>query len=224
MNKASHRDFKDQLYEQFARIGKALASPARLEIVDLLAQGERSVEALAEQLERSVANTSQHLQVLKNAHLVEVRREGLYAYYRLADESVFRIWQAIRDLSETHLAEVDRLVESFALDREPLEAMSARELLDRLRNENVTVLDVRPEEEYRAGHIPGSLSVPIEALEGYLQQLPSDGEIVAYCRGPYCLFSDEAVALLRECGINARRLEEGLPDWRASGFPVERTA
>jgi rhodanese-related sulfurtransferase len=221
MNSSTHRDFKDRRFEQFARIGKALASPKRLEILDLLAQGERTVEEIARETAMPVANASQHLQVLKGARMVEFRREGLYAYYRLADESVFRTWQAVRTLGETRLAEIDRVVETFLEDRDALEAVGAAALMERLSDGNVVVLDVRPEEEYRAGHIPGALSVPVDVLEGALQSLPKNKEIVAYCRGPYCVFSDEAVTLLRSRGYQARRLGEGLPDWRAKGLPVE---
>jgi rhodanese-related sulfurtransferase len=223
MNSSTHREFKDRLFEQFARIGKALASPKRLEILDLLAQGERTVEEIARETAMPLANASQHLQVLKGARMVESRREGLYAYYRLADEAVFRTWQAVRALGETRLAEIDRVVETFLEDRNALEAVGAAALMERLSDGNVVVLDVRPEEEYRAGHIPGALSVPVDALEAALQALPKDKEIVAYCRGPYCVFSDEAVTLLRSRGYQARRLAEGLPDWRAKGLPVETT-
>ena len=223
MNSSTHREFKDRLFEQFARIGKALASPKRLEILDLLAQGERTVEEIARETAMPVANASQHLQVLKGARMAESRREGLYAYYRLADEAVFRTWQAVRALGETRLAEIDRVVETFLEDRDALEAVGAAALMERLNDGNVVVLDVRPEEEYRAGHIPGALSVPVDALEAALQALPKDKEIVAYCRGPYCVFSDEAVTLLRSRGYQARRLAEGLPDWRAKGLPVETT-
>jgi rhodanese-related sulfurtransferase len=221
MNSSTHREFKDRLFEQFARIGKALASPKRLEILDLLAQGERTVEEIARETAMPLANASQHLQVLKGARMVESRREGLYAYYRLADEAVFRTWQAVRALGETRLAEIDRVVETFLENRDALEAVGAAALMERLSDGNVVVLDVRPEEEYRAGHIPGALSVPVDALEAALQALPKDKEIVAYCRGPYCVFSDEAVTLLRSRGYQARRLAEGLPDWRAKGLPVE---
>ena len=216
-----HRQFKDRLYEQFARVGRALANPHRLELIDLLAQGERSVEDLAREAAMSVANTSRHLQELKSAGLVEVRREGQYGYYRLADDGVYGVWSAMRALGEARLAEIDRLVGTYLTDRASLEAVRAGELLRKTREEGVVVLDVRPEEEYRAGHIPGALSVPIERLEAYLGGIPEDREVVAYCRGPYCVFSDEAVALLRSHGYRARRLEEGLPDWRAAGLPVE---
>jgi rhodanese-related sulfurtransferase len=217
----THRAFKDQLFEQFARIGKALGSPHRLELLDLLAQGERTVESLAQETAMSVASTSRHLQVLRGARLVEVRREGLYAYYRLAGEQVFVVWQALRDLGGTHLAEIERVMQAFLEDRNALEAVDATELLARLQDERVIVLDVRPEEEYRAGHIPGAHCVPLERLEAYLEHIPTDREVIAYCRGPYCVFSDEAVALLRSRGFQARRLAQGLPDWRAAGMPVE---
>jgi rhodanese-related sulfurtransferase len=219
-----HREFKDQLFGQFARVGRALANPHRLELIDLLAQGERSVEDLAREAAMSVANTSRHLQELKSARLVEVRRQGHYGYYRLADEGVYGVWRAIRGLGEARLAEIDRLVGTYLTDRESLEAVSADELLSKTRDEGVVVLDVRPEEEYRAGHIPGAHSVPVERLEAYLEDIPTAREVVAYCRGPYCVFSDEAVALLRSRGYRARRLKEGLPDWRAAGLPVEESA
>jgi rhodanese-related sulfurtransferase len=221
MDATEHREFKDRLFEQFARVGKALASPKRLEIVDLLAQGERTVEEIARETAMSVASASQHLQALKAARMVEARREGLYIHYRLADEDVFRTWQAVRTLAESRLAEVDRVVEAYLEDRDALEAVDAPELMERLSDGSVVVLDVRPGEEYQAGHIPGALSVPVDALEAALQTLPKDRELVAYCRGPYCVFSDEAIAFLRSRGYRARRLRQGLPDWRAAGMPVE---
>lgn len=219
MNK--YRAFKDQLFEQFARVGRALANPHRLEIIDLLAQGERSVEDLAREAAMSVANTSRHLQELKAARLVEVRREGHYGYYRLADEGVYGVWRAMRELGEARLAEIDRLVGTYLTDRESLEAVCVKELLRRTHEGDVVVLDVRPEEEYRAGHIPGARSVPMERLEAYLEEIPKDREVVAYCRGPYCVFSDEAVKLLEARGYRASRLTEGFPEWRAAGLPVE---
>jgi rhodanese-related sulfurtransferase len=221
MNIGSHREFKDRLFEQFARIGKALASPKRLEILDLLAQGERTVEEIARETAMPVANASQHLQALKGVRMVESRREGLYAYYRLSDEDVFRTWQAVRALGEKRLADIDRVVETYLEDRDALEVVNATALMERLSDGSAVVLDVRPKEEYRAGHIPGALSVPVDALEAVLQTLPKDKEIVAYCRGPYCVFSDEAVAFLGSRGYRASRLAEGLPDWRAAGRPVE---
>jgi rhodanese-related sulfurtransferase len=221
MNDAAHREFKDRLFEQFARIGKALASPKRLEILDLLVQGERTVEEIARETAMPVANASQHLQTLKGSRIVESRREGLYAYYRLADEKVFRAWRAVRDLGEARLAEVDQVVQTYLNDRDVLEAVDAVGLMERLAEGSVVVLDMRPKEEYRAGHVRGALSVPVDSLEAALQILPKDKEIIAYCRGPYCVFSDEAVRVLRAKGYRASRLTEGFPEWRAAGYPVE---
>ncbi len=221
MNNVEHRAFKDLIFEQFARIGKALSHPKRLEILDLLAQAERTVEQIAKETAMPVASASQHLQVLKAARMVEVRREGLYAHYRLADERVFRAWRAVRDLGEARLAEVDRVVETYLEDRGEMEAVDAAGLMQRLAEESVVVLDVRPEEEYRSGHVPGALSAPVGSLEAALQVLPKDKEIVAYCRGPYCVFSDEAVAFLRSRGYRASRLTQGFPEWRDSGYPIE---
>ncbi len=215
------RQFKDQLYEQFARIGKALSNPHRLELIELLAQGERTVEDLAAAASLPVANASQHLQILRAAQLVEVRRDGLYAYYRLSDERVFRVWQALRDLGELQLAEVNRLVESFLHDRSLLQTINAAELVQRLEAGDAVVLDVRPELEYRSGHIPQARSIPVDELETRLSELSRKKEIIAYCRGPYCVFADEAVALLKKHGYRARRLVEGLPDWQALNLPVE---
>ena len=221
MKVQTKRHFKDQLYEQFARIGKALSNPHRLELVELLAQGERTVEELAAEANLPIANASQHLQVLRAAQLVDVRRDGLYAYYRLSDERVFRVWQALRDLGEQQLAEVNRLVESFLQDRSPLQSISAAELIERIEAGDVLVLDVRPEPEYRSGHIPEARSIPVDELETRLGELPRKKEIIAYCRGPYCVFADEAVALLQRHGYRARRLVEGLPDWQVLNLPVE---
>ena len=185
MNAATHREFKDRLFGQFARIGKALASPRRLEIVDLLAQGERTVEEIARETAMSVASASQHLQALKAARMVEARREGLYVHYRLADEDVFRTWQAVRALAESRLSEVDSVVEAYLVDRDALEAVDATELMERLNDGSVVVLDVRPEEEYRAGHIPGALSVPVDALEAALADPPQEtGRLSPTAGGP----------------------------------------
>jgi len=224
MESAEKRTFKDQLYEQFARIGKALANQHRLELLDVLAQCERTVEALAEETGLSVANASQHLHILRAAHLVEGRRAGVSIYYRLADDSVFTLWQAMRTVGEAQLAEIDRVVESFLHDRQRLQPITAQELLSRLSDEQVIVLDVRPAEEYTVGHLPHARSMPITELEARLSELPADKAIVAYCRGPYCVFADEAVTLLRRHGYTASRLQEGLPDWRLLGFPVEKGA
>src|SRR5216684_5010020 len=214
------RTFKNQLYEQFARLGKALASPHRLELLDVLAQCERTVEALAQETGMSIANASQHLQVLRTARLVETRREGTSIYYRLASESVSTLWLSLRAVGEAHLAEIDRVVEAFLQDRAQCQPITAEALLEELRSDQVILLDVRPVEEFRAGHLPQALSIPVAELEARIAELPADKQIVAYCRGPYCVFADEAVALLRTHGYQARRLEEGVPDWRRRGLPV----
>jgi rhodanese-related sulfurtransferase len=218
----AHREFKDRLYGEFARIGKAVASPQRLEFLDLLAQREWSVEDLARETGQSIANASAHLKVLRDAHLVETRRGGQYVYYRLADRNVVRLWQAIRDVGEARLAEIDRIVDTFIADRDEFEPVDSHALLNRLREDDVTVLDVRPRSEYEAGHLPGARSIPIGELEGHLGQLDINQEVVAYCRGRYCLFADEAVEILRRRGFQARRLADGLPDWEVAGLPVER--
>lgn len=221
MNKQDKRAFKNQLYEQFARIGKALSSAHRLELLEVLAQGEHSVEVLAHETGMTVANASQHLQILRAAQLVDVRREGVYIYYRLADERVFTLWQAMRQVGEARIAEIDRIVHTYLHDRTLLQPIDAHELLQRLAEDNIILLDVRPVEEYTAGHLPDALSIPVAELEARLSELPQDREIVAYCRGPYCVFADEAVTLLRSNGYQALRLEQGLPDWRALWLPVE---
>ena len=217
------RAFKRELNEQFARIGKAMASGPRIEFLDLLSQTERTVEQLADLTEMPVANVSQHLQVLRRAQLVEVRREGLYAFYRLADESVFRLWQAMRAVGEARLAEIERVVATYLKDRASLEPVTVEELERRLDAGSVVVIDVRPVEEFAAGHIPKALSIPVNELKRRLAELPRTKEIVAYCRGPYCVQSDEAVSLLKRQGFKVRRLEVGLPDWRAGGLPVIST-
>ncbi len=221
MNTDEKRAFKTQLYEQFARVGKALASPHRLELLEVLMQCERTVEALAQEAGMSVANASQHLQVLRAARLVETRREGVSIYYRLASEGVAALWLSLREVGEAHLAEIDRVVETFLQNRAHLQPITAEALLEELRRDQVILLDVRPVEEFRAGHLPQALSIPVAELEARLAELPADKEIVAYCRGPYCVFADEAVALLRTHGYQARRLEQGVADWRMLALPVE---
>jgi rhodanese-related sulfurtransferase len=221
MNKQLHRTFKDEVFRQLARVPKALSSPRRLELVDLLAQAERSVEELAELTEMSVANTSQHLQVLREALLVTVRREGPKAYYALHNEAVFRAWQAMRELGQRQFAELERIVRTCLAQRDTLESVSAGELLRRMRANDVVVLDVRPTAEYRSGHVLGAQSVPVRELRRRIAELPKNGEVVAYCRGPYCVYADEAVAMLRRRGFRARRLDTGFPDWKAAGLPVQ---
>ncbi len=215
-----HQAFKEQLYAQFARIGKALASPQRLALLDLLAQGERTVEALAREAGLSVASASQHLQALRQAHLVATRKAGLYVFYRLANDTVFTLWQAVQVVGEQQLAEVDRLLALYQREPEALESLSRDELRARMASGEVIVLDVRPPEEYRQGHIAGARSLPVDELAARLTEVPAGSEIVAYCRGPYCLFSHEAVATLTAHGDRARRLIEGYPEWRVAGFPT----
>ena len=219
----SHRPFKDRLYAEFAVIGKALASAHRLELLDLLGQGERSVEELAQEIGQSLANTSAHLQVLRQARLVESDKRGLNVVYRLGAPGVFELWRTLRDFGAARLAEVDRIVETFLTDRASLAAVDLEELNRLVADGSVTLLDVRPELEYRQGHIPDARSVPVEELEHRLGELPRDREIVAYCRGPYCVFSDEAAQLLQTHGFRVRRFESGFPDWRAAGLPVATT-
>ncbi|HEY8477041.1 MAG TPA: metalloregulator ArsR/SmtB family transcription factor [Chloroflexota bacterium] len=218
MNK---RAFKDRLYAEFATIGKALASPHRLELLDLLAQGARSVEELAREAHLSLPNASAHLQVLRRARLVEGEKRGNHVVYRLAGPDVFELWRTLRDLGQSRLAEVDRLVRQYLTARDTLEALDKERLLQRLAEGSVTVVDVRPAVEYRQGHIAGARSIPLDELERRLAELPRDQEIVAYCRGPYCVFADEAVATLLRHGFRARRLADGFPEWRAAGYPVE---
>ena len=192
----AHRKFKDAVYEQFARIGKAVSAPKRLELLDLLCQGPRTVEALADQAALSVANASQHLQVLRAARVVEADKKGLYVEYRLADDQVCRFFHALRGLAEARLAEVEQVTRAYLTERGAMEAVPSNELLRRVRDGKVTVLDVRPPEEYRAGHIPGAISVPLADLKKRIAELPKNREIVAYCRGPYCVMAIEAVEVL----------------------------
>jgi len=216
----SHREIKDRLLAEFARMGKAVSSPHRIELLDLLAQGEKPVERIATELELTVKNTSAHLQALKRARLVTGRKEGRRVFYRLADEDVFRFLRALQLLGRQRLAEADRIVHLFYEGNDELEPVDAAELGRRLEQGDIVVLDVRPRDEYRAGHLSGATSIPIEELEKRLAELPRSREIVAYCRGPYCLFAGEAVELLRRQGFIARRLQQGLPDLRAHGFPI----
>lgn len=216
----SARSFKDTVYEQFARIGKAVSSPRRLELLDLLCQGPRTVEALARQAGQSVANTSQHLQILRASRLVEAEREGLFVTYRLADHEVCDFFRSLRRLAESRLLEIERVTREFLEQRDVMEPVDSAALVERVRSGEVTVLDVRPPEEYRAGHIPGAISVPLSELHSRLAELPSDREIVAYCRGPYCVLAIDAVTALRAQGFDAVRLEDGVPEWRARGLEV----
>lgn len=215
------RRFKDRIYEQFARLGKAVSAPKRLELLDLLCQGPRTVEALAEQAAISVANASQHLQILRAARLVEAEKKGFYVEYRVADEQVCRFFHSLRGLAERRLAEVEQVTRAYLTERGAMAGVQSNELLRRVRAGEVTVLDVRPSEEYRAGHIPGALSVPLSELKKRLAELPKNREVVAYCRGPYCVMAIDAVELLRKKGVKAHRMEQGVADWRARGWRVE---
>ena len=212
--------FKDRVYEQLARIGKAVASPQRLELLDLLSQGPRTVENVAQEAHLTVANTSRHLQVLRGARLIEAEKEGVFVRYHLADEAVSDFFRSLRVLAASRLAELDQITRQFFKDRDALEPVDRKALLARARKGKVTVLDVRPKEEYGAGHIPGALSIPLKELKERLAELPRDQDIVAYCRGPYCVLAAQAVELLQKHGFRAVRMEDGVADWRAQGLPI----
>jgi len=212
---------KTRLYEAIGRVAAALGSAGRLQILEFVAQGERSVDALAAMTGLSVANTSKHLQALRQSGLVSARKEGLRVYYALAGDDVTALVAALRAVAEHRVADVEQLLRLWLARRDELEPVPARELLERAQKGLVTVLDVRPAEEFAAGHLPGAINVPLEKLEGYLSKLPKRKEIVAYCRGPYCLMSFDAVEKLRKRGLRARRLQDGFPEWRAAGLPVE---
>jgi len=216
-----HRAFKNALYGQFARIGHAVSSPKRLELLDLLGQGEKTVEQLAEQTATAVKNTSAHLRALRQARLVETRRDGTYVWYRLADEAVAAFLLALEALGRHRYAEVREVAELYLERRDTLEPIAPEELRRRLNAGDVTLIDVRPGDEFAAGHIPGALSVPVAELADRLRELPRRKEIVAYCRGPYCVFAVTAVELLRQRGYRARRLIESIPGWRARGYPID---
>ncbi len=214
------RQAKDALFEGFAEVAKALASGRRAEIVDVLSQGERSVEAIAGELGQSLANTSHHLRALARAGLVRTRRDGTRIFYALSSERVAVLWASLRDVAAEHVAGIERLATAYLGDRAGLEAISRQELAARLALGDVVVLDVRPDPEYRAGHIPGARSVPPGELRRSLAALPEGTEVVAYCRGPYCVYADDAVRELDHLGYQARRLEDGYPEWKRAGFPV----
>jgi len=211
---------KQALFAQFAMVAKAVAHPHRLALLEQLAQGERSVEVLADRTGVSIANASQHLQHMRRAGMVTARRDGKFVYYRLADDAVLDLLAALRRIAERNVAEVERIVRSYFNDRDALEPVSREELLQRSRAGAVTVLDVRPEDEFALGHLPGAVNIPLRELESRLAEFDPAHEIVAYCRGPYCVLSYEAVAALRASGFKARRLEDGLPEWRAAGLPI----
>jgi rhodanese-related sulfurtransferase/DNA-binding transcriptional ArsR family regulator len=218
----SSEAMKSALYEQLARVALALSSQGRLQILEFVSQSERSVDELATMTGLSAANTSKHLQALRQAGLVGARKEGLRVYYSLAGDDVLALVAALRDVAEHRVAEVERLLRTWLAHRDDMEAVPAREVLERARKGLVVVLDVRPPEEYSAGHLPGAINIPVHELAKRLKELPKRKEVIAYCRGPYCLMSYDAVTLLRTKGLKARRLVSGLPEWRAAGLPVER--
>jgi len=217
----SKSGFKHELFVQFARVGKALSNANRLELLEFIAQGARSVEELAKVSGLNFANASQHLQELRQAGLVTARKEGLRVYYELSGDDVIELLDIVRRVAERRIAEVQKLVGTYLSTKDDLEPIAAKELLGRARKGLVTVLDVRPPEEYQAGHLPGAVNIPLSELESRFGKLPKNREIVAYCRGPYCVLAFEAVARLRKKGLKARRLEDGYPEWRLRGFPVE---
>jgi rhodanese-related sulfurtransferase len=216
------REFKDLVFEQFAKIAQAFSAPKRLEIIDVLAQGERDVDSLSQQVSMTIANTSRHLQILKQSRLVESRREGVRIFYRLSDEEVARCWLNLRTLAEKRTGEIREIARLFFEERDSLEAITSEELLNRTKNHEVIVLDVRPTEEYQNSHIPGAISIPLSELANRLDEIPRNRQVVAYCRGPYCVLSVEAMAILRNAGFQAVRLREGLPEWKEAGLPVEK--
>lgn len=216
----SNRHFKDQVWEQFARMAKGLANPKRMELLDLLAQCPRTVDALAKLTGMPIANTSQHLQVLKGSALVQAERKGTFVVYRLATPEVEDFLTSFRRLGEAQIAEIAQLTQTFLKGRDLLEVVDQEALVNRVKHQEVVLLDVRPEVEYQTGHIPGAISVPLAELKRRISSLPRDHEVVAYCRGPYCVLAVEAVAMLRKHGIKAIRLEDGVQDWRTRGFPI----
>lgn len=217
----SSTNVKSLLFTEFARVSKALGSGNRLELLDFLAQSERSVDALASLTGLSVANTSRHLQVLRQAGLVTARKEGQFVYYSVSGGGVIRLLAALQEVAQHNVAEVTKLVTTYLTSKDSLEPVSVNELMDRMRNGLATVVDVRPAEEYAAGHLAGAINVPLSEMEKHLSKLPPDQEIVAYCRGPFCVLAFEAVAQLRKKGLKARRLETGFPEWKVAGLPVE---
>lgn len=217
----AHRLAKDALYEQFARVGKAVSAPKRLELLDLLCQGPRSVEALAQQADISIANASQHLKVLRNARLVDTIKRGTFVEYRLAGDDVSRFFLSLRNLAESRLTEIEQAARDLVGEPTTADSVDRVELLRRVRSGEVTILDVRPAEEFRAGHIAGAISIPLAEIETRLKELPKRKQIVAYCRGPYCVMAVEAIELLRRRGYKAFRIDDGIADWRARGWRVE---
>jgi len=217
----SSKNPKLAVFEQFALVAKGVAHPHRLVLLEQLAQGERSVEVLADRTRMSIANASQHLQSMRRAGLIASRRHGKFVFYRLANDCVLDLLAAVRRIAELNIAEMDQVIRAYFQNRDDMEPVSRLELMDRLKAGLVTVLDVRPEDEFALGHVPGAINIQVKELKKHLANFERRQEIVAYCRGPYCVLSYEAVAMLRASGFNARRLEDGLPEWRAAGYPVD---
>jgi DNA-binding transcriptional ArsR family regulator/rhodanese-related sulfurtransferase len=213
--------FKSDLFTQFARVGKALSNANRLELLEFLAQGSRSVESLANVAKLSIANTSQHLQQLRQSGLVTSRKEGLKVYYSLSGDDVIALLDSLRDVAERHLSDVDKLVNTYLTAKDSLDPIPASELIEKVKQDLVTVLDVRPKEEFEAGHVQGAINIPIEELQRHLKDFEPGQEVIAYCRGPHCILAFDAVAQLRKGGLQARRLENGFPEWKVAGLPTE---
>jgi len=215
------REFKDTVFQLFAMIAQGFASPKRLEIIDVLIQGERDVDTLSKEVNMSVANTSKHLQILKNARLVESRKEGVRVVYRVADESIFTCYKDLQALAEKRLYELKEITRMYYQDRDKMEPITREKLLSRIKSGDVQVLDVRPFEEYKSGHISEALSIPLSELKRKIDEIPKNIEVVAYCRGPYCVLAVEAILYLRKAGVRAIRMKDGFPEWKESGLPVE---
>ena len=215
------REFKNKVYTILAQLVKAMANPHRLEILDLLGQSNRTVEEISKETEMSVANASQHLQILKASNLVEIQREGNFIRYRLANKNIYEMWYNLRQIGFERLSEIEKLIKDFREKKNVLEAMSINELVKKAKSKNVVVIDVRPEQEYRTGHIANAISIPIDQLTKKIKSLSKNKEYIAYCRGPLCVFADDAVSLLTKKGFKAKRLNEGFPDWKLKGLPVE---
>jgi rhodanese-related sulfurtransferase len=215
------REFKDRVFLELAKVSTALGNAKRLEIIDLLAQGEKTVERIALETGTSIANTSKHLQVLKAGNIVEIKRSKNFIIYKLSSDKVAQIWSLLRDFGTERIAEVDKVVRDFRKGKVDLESVTIDQLIERLETDEVVLLDVRPEEEYKSGHIANALSIPIEQLASRLQELPRNKEIIAYCRGPFCVFADDATEFLLSHNYKSKRLKEGYPDWKLKGLPIE---
>lgn len=217
------KDIKKSLYEELSRIGKAVSSSARMELLEYLSQGEKSVESLSDLAGMSIANTSQHLQHLKNSGIIVSRKEGLHVYYKIVGDDVIRLIISIRNLAENHLSEVSRIINDVIKVKDKIAPVKALDLIEKVKKGQVTVIDVRPEDEFDAGHFPGSINIPFDDLHSRMPELNSKQEIIAYCRGPYCMMTFDTVTLLRQKGFKAKRLAEGFPEYKISGLPIEKS-